>query len=251
MKRALATVAAVVLWSVGVAVAGDAPDLTKIDRRIANEPKYVSKQPLYGLYVFGPERKTRVWAVLDRSTEEQEEYDVLYFDRNANGDLTDPNERITAEPENRLGSGRTFKIGPFEDRATGDVHAELSITKRTGEHGAVFFRMKWRGEHDVMGGYAEQAGPYTEFAASPKEAPILWPGGEGPLSFQRWLWTELTIGQSGDVRVFLGHQGLGPNTFCGLHQGFLPESVPVLATLIYADREGKERREPSNLTDRC
>src|SRR5712691_4125047 len=115
MKRSLATVAAVVLWSVGVTVAGDAPDLTQIDRRIAKEPKYVSKQPLYGLYVFGPERKTRVWAVLDKSTEEQEEYDVLYFDRNSNGDLTEPNERITAEAADRFGEGKTFKIGSFED----------------------------------------------------------------------------------------------------------------------------------------
>ena len=251
MKRVVATVAAAaVAWSVGVAAAGEAPNLAKIDRRIAKEPNYVSKQPLYGLYVFGTERKTRVWAVLDKSTEEQEDYDVLYFDRNGNGDLTEPNERFTAEPEGRFG-GRTFKIGSFEDRATGDVHTELSITNRTGEQRAVFFRMKWRGEHDVMGGYAEEAGPYTEFAASPKEAPILWPGGEGPLSFQRWLWKELTIGQSGDVRVFLGHQGLGPNTFCGLHDGFLPTSVPALATLIYTDTDGKEREAQSKLTDRC
>ena len=36
-----------------------AADLEKVDRKIAKEPAYTAKQPLYGLLVFGPERTTR------------------------------------------------------------------------------------------------------------------------------------------------------------------------------------------------
>jgi hypothetical protein len=64
-------------------------DLAKIDRSLRKEPAYQSKQPRYCLLVFGPQAKTRVWVVLDGG--------VLYLDRNGNGDLTDPGERITAE----------------------------------------------------------------------------------------------------------------------------------------------------------
>ena len=73
-----------------LALAGQtrAVDLATIDRSLRKEPAYESKQPQYCLLVFGTEAKTRVWVVLDG--------DVLYLDRNGNGDLTDPGERIAA-----------------------------------------------------------------------------------------------------------------------------------------------------------
>jgi hypothetical protein len=61
-------------------------DLAKIDRSIHKEPVYQSKDPQYCLLAFGPEAKIQVWLVLDG--------DVLYVDRNGNGDLTEPGERI-------------------------------------------------------------------------------------------------------------------------------------------------------------
>lgn len=81
MKKSslLTALAALVL---GVAPAG-AVDYTKIDRTIAKEPAYESK-PLYLLMVLGPEARTRVWLVLDG--------DLLYVDRNGNGDLTEKRE---------------------------------------------------------------------------------------------------------------------------------------------------------------
>ena len=39
-------------------------DLSQIQRAIAREPAYLTK-PRYGLLVFGPEAKTRVWLVQD------------------------------------------------------------------------------------------------------------------------------------------------------------------------------------------
>jgi hypothetical protein len=69
-----------------------AVDLTKIDRSIRKEPVYQSKDPQYCLLVFGPEANTRVWLVMDG--------DVLYLDRNGDGDLTEPGNRI--EPNDAL-----------------------------------------------------------------------------------------------------------------------------------------------------
>jgi hypothetical protein len=65
-----------------------AVDRAKNDRSLCKEPTYQSKGPQYCLLVFGPEAAIRVWVVLDG--------DVLYLDRNGNGDLTDPGERIAA-----------------------------------------------------------------------------------------------------------------------------------------------------------
>jgi len=61
-------------------------DLSKIDRSISREPEYVHA-PHYALIVFGPQASHRSWLVMDGD-------DVLYFDRNGNGDLTDPEDRI-------------------------------------------------------------------------------------------------------------------------------------------------------------
>src|SRR5579872_2863783 len=66
-------------------------DLSKIDRRIAREPNY-AHEPHYALVVFGPRAAHRSWLVMDGD-------DVLYFDRNGNGDLTDPEDRIALDVE--------------------------------------------------------------------------------------------------------------------------------------------------------
>jgi hypothetical protein len=66
-------------------VSAQAADLTKIDRSISKEPAYQGK-PRYCLLVFGPEANTRVWVVVDG--------DALYVDRNGNGNLAEPGERV-------------------------------------------------------------------------------------------------------------------------------------------------------------
>ena len=76
-------------------------DLTKIGRVIAKEPNYRGK-PKYCLLVFGPEAKFRVWLVLDG--------DVLYVDRNGNGDLTETGERVLAGPRGL----KPGKIGKYD-----------------------------------------------------------------------------------------------------------------------------------------
>jgi hypothetical protein len=228
--------------------AAEAPDLAQVDRHIARQPRYVSPKPLYGLYVFGPSAKTRVWAVLDKSSKDGSVYDILYFDRSANGDLTQPEKRIVG----KVADGSvTFDVGSITDPATGETHTEIHFSRRAESDGTMFLSMKWRGKHALAGGYAPEPGPYTVFATRPEDAPVLWPGADGPLSFQRWMWDKIPVGGSEDVRVFLGHRGHGKNTFCGLAQDFLPSGAKVLATLVYTDRQGKEQRLRHELTERC
>jgi hypothetical protein len=61
----------------------------------------------------------------------------------------------------------------------------------------------------------------------------------------------LHVGAAEDVRVFLGHRGRGKNTFCAVPDTFLPKDVPVIATLIYRDKNDKEQRARSELRERC
>jgi hypothetical protein len=61
-----------------------AADLSKIDRTIKTEPTFKGK-PKYGLLVFGPEAKIRLWVILDGTD--------LYVDKNGDGSLT-PEERF-------------------------------------------------------------------------------------------------------------------------------------------------------------
>src|SRR5881628_3847633 len=84
----------------GTAAAG-AP---KIDRTLVKEPAYRTKAPRYGLLLFGPDGKDRVWLVHDG--------DTLYVDRNGNGDLTEPGEAVAAKKDRNPDEfGYQFDIG--------------------------------------------------------------------------------------------------------------------------------------------
>jgi hypothetical protein len=233
--------------------AADRPDLSKIERHIVKEPTYKAKQPLYGLYVFGPEAKTRVWAILDKSKPDAPYYDILYFDRNADGDLTAPEECIAGKVEEGY---VTFDIGSFTDPVTKQKHTEMSITRHGRSIAQVALQIKWRDKVEIMGGFAssDEGGSYfTQFATTPAKAPVLWPGTDGSLSFSfpYGHLNPLNIGEAQDVMVSLGRQGHGRCTFCVASYTFLPKNVPVLATLLYTDKEGKERRAQSELRERC
>src|SRR5262245_64188109 len=93
------------LLAVAVALAWSASgrsaevDLVKIDRTIAKEPAYQTKNPKYCLVVYGPEATTRIWLVIDG--------DTLYVDRNGNGDLTEDGKKVKFErQEGRNGGGQ-------------------------------------------------------------------------------------------------------------------------------------------------
>jgi hypothetical protein len=66
-------------------------DYDKIDRTIGRQPPYQSDKPEYGLLLFGPRARLKLWLVADGET--------LYLDRNGNGDLTDDGERFEKQAD--------------------------------------------------------------------------------------------------------------------------------------------------------
>jgi hypothetical protein len=75
----------IVLHSLVCCSLAQAVDYSKVIRPIAKEPAY-QQPPKYALLLFGKECMLRVWVVLDG--------DIVYLDRNGDGDLTGANERF-------------------------------------------------------------------------------------------------------------------------------------------------------------
>jgi hypothetical protein len=234
----------------GEKASGPEVDLAKIDRKIEKEPAYTAADPLYGLAVFGPEAKSRVWMVLDKSRADVDVYDVLYADLNGDGDLTRPTERFTDEAARAEQSG--FNLGDFTDPETGVQHKEFALRATRGEEPTFMISVLWRGEQKFAGGYAVNGDKgYMSFARSAADAPIVWLNGDGPFRFQPWYGDKLHIGQADDFKVFLGQQGIGRNSFAAFACHALPEGEPVLATLIYRDSAGAEHALDYELKERC
>jgi len=217
-----------------------AADLSQIDRRITKESAYKS-EPRYCLLVFGPEAKTRIWLALDG--------DVLYADRNGNGDLTEPDKKIAAA-RNEYG-GRVFQIGLVRDGPL--VHQDLTVTatpiaadaiaslkalkkkNALAESYSISVRYEDRAtaapaqavskriEMDASGD--EEQG-WLQFADNPKEAPIVNFGGPLRLRetpepvFPKWL-----TGQTAGVRAYVGTPGLGEGTFVTIAYNLIPSTV--------------------------
>src|SRR5262249_21884448 len=135
---------ALLLASIAAAPAA-AADLTKTDRTIAKEPVYQNK-PKYCLLVFGPDAKTRVWLVIDG--------DVLYVDRNGNGDLTEKGKRL------ELMERECDITEP--DRGT--KHTGLLVKPQ--KDGGMVVSIRTQGKH------RQRSGPVS-FAGRPQEAPII------------------------------------------------------------------------------
>jgi hypothetical protein len=105
-------------WLVISSATASAADLSKIDRTIAKEPPYQTKEVRYCLLVFGADARTRVWLVQDGET--------LYVDRNGNGDLTEPGERFPLKQ--KADQYRLFEAGDIKDGPL--THTSLSVMQR-------------------------------------------------------------------------------------------------------------------------
>jgi hypothetical protein len=234
--------------------------LEKIERVIVKQPQYVSDRPLYGLVVFGPEAKTKAWAVFDQSPDSKK-YDVLYFDRNANGDLTEAGERIEGQPE--AGSNRfVFDLGSFTDPATGETHSNFKFDIQ-GSDGPVEHpllvgvELKWNGEHRVASGYGTQfagfsnSSPKWNFAENTQTAPIFWFGGSAPLTFNGYFMKPLNIDRAQIISVTLGNPGVGQYSFSTVLSDFLPKNVPVQFSLQYTGTDGKQMEIKQDSRKRC
>lgn len=210
-------------------------DFAKVDRTIRKLPEL--KSPLYCLFLFGPDGETRVWAVLDSSAEAAKSRvrDILYLDRNADGDLTGGDERIAANPKCGM-----FDIPDFREPGTDVVHTGFGMTC-SGD--LVSYHIRWAGETAITGSCA--------FAASPREAPIFVPGTERPFDFA-WAGETLKRGKENDVRIRIGSRGDRDAAFSWLmDEKFLPEGERVLVQLVCKDAAGAERKLTADLKERA
>jgi hypothetical protein len=232
-------------------------DLTKIERRIAKEPKYVAA-PRYALFVLDEAAEYRVWTVFDKSTPDAPFYDVLYFDRNGDGDLTDPAERFVGKRDAALapaGLEMLFRVGDVAVPGTKLVHKGLrfSTSPKEGRVG-FWFDMKWNGGTEVSESYGDVGTDTAEFAESVAQAAILHPDPNATLAFALWMKgpVEMKIGAATHLSLVAGHPGLGPNSLAVVDENFLDLAKDeLLATVVAKDANGKEVTTTTPIRGHC
>ena len=274
MTRVVLAFAAGMVFQPGLLAA----DALKIDRKIAKEPGYTTKSPRYGLIVFGPEAKDRVWVVQDG--------DTLYVDRNGNGDLTEAGEKLAAEkpkhgrvPEERefafeigdltLG-GRTHKgVGAYVGRLA--RYESPSIANRPDVKAALAKDPKAsvvvvRADVEASGlkgggigrrlsftaGFLDLNG-ILQFAAKPADAPVVHFGGPMEVSFYAELPT-MRIGRESEVVLVVGTPGVGPGTFAMLsYLDTIPETTKPVAEITYLPAKPGDAplKEKFEIKERC
>jgi hypothetical protein len=196
-------------------------ELTKIDRTIAKEPAYKT-EPKYCLLVFGPDAKSRVWLVLDG--------DVLYVDRNGNGDLTEKGERIK---ETRVNDETSqFPVGelPSPDESSFPALA-LYRYKLPGGKESMRIELSFNRKHWY--------GVFRDFAPQAKDAPIIHFNLTGPLTFVCPDQPTFIPGKTTTLRFFIGTPGLGQQTFARRveAQSIVGGGARLLAEIEYPSKD--------------
>jgi hypothetical protein len=252
-----------------VSAASEAADLGKIDRTPGKEPHYQGL-PKYCLLVFGPEAKTRVWLVQDGGT--------LYVDRNGNGDLTEPGEKVAAEKQEDADEGTySFKVGSIRDGER--LHREVTVYVARIDHMAdqddavktllkknprargyaVMAEIEMPGRKGTgVGGRVMQRAFYVDvngvlqFSDRPADAPILHFG--GPWQVALFGRQELRIGRDVDVVLGVGSAGVGPGSTTWIdYEGVIPTDKYPTLDVVYASRRPGDKpiREHFELKHRC
>ena len=226
-------------------------DFSKVDRKIAKEPKYLAN-PLYGLIVFDPYGKSKVWFVLDRSSPKEPDHDILYLDRNGNGDLTEPGERFAGV--RKEGNWITHQPGPIKIGDTGPEHTEVTVFSSSAQMGGSgpYLRFKLGGKTEVWAGFAKP-GEDAGLGPSPAKAPVFLASLDVPLTFiPALLKSEYPQGGSERVAVIVGLSGAGPASFTGVHETYLvPGKDRLFGTWIGKDFEGRPIRERFEIRSHC
>jgi hypothetical protein len=230
------------------AVTAWAADLTKIDRTIATEPAYTSK-PKYCLLVFGPKANTRVWLVLDG--------DVLYADRNGNGNLTEKGERFVPA---RKEWGLVWEIGDVAAPGGRAVYTGLRVCDRSKSRGTSAFAPGLGITVNVPIGKTrvpQSAGTLVyyhryrlDFAARPNDAPVIHFG--GPLAMMLLKPERLSAGMKAgvtyDLEARVGTPGLGKDTTATIDDDVSlggdsdARSAAAVGELQFTDRQGRTQR---------
>jgi hypothetical protein len=247
-----------------------AADLTKIERSIAKEPRYRTSTPEYCLLVFGPEAETRVWLVRDG--------DTLYVDRNGNGDLTDPGEKVAADAKNSTPKENVYSFQAGEVRVGKHLHKDLSVSMvKLADFADIDEAAKAHASKDPQargymvamemeipglqgkgeGGRVVQQAVFADyngllqFGRNPHDAPIIHFG--GPLQISLAHPQRLQIGRSVDVILGVGTPGVGPGTMAYLfYDGAIPQSTFPKLEVTYPVKQGDAPvKELYELRARC
>jgi hypothetical protein len=184
-------------------VAGD--EISKIDRVIGKEPTYRSK-PKYCLVVLGPEAKSRVWLVRDG--------DLLYVDRQGNGDLTGKDQSVAKE---FLLRGTVFQVGTIPARhGAGSFSLEVQVMGGVEKEA----RYEILCQPEAGKGHPQRTVGVLLFGDKPAEAPIVHFGGPLTLTILDWhkplQAARLRRGDQANELSIL----LGTPVFGGKHQAF-------------------------------
>lgn len=244
-----------------------AADLTKIDRALRKEPAY-KNSPKYCLLVFGPKADFRVWLVQDG--------DVLYVDRNGNGDLTDKDEQV--KNKNAGSEYHVFEAGSVSDGTL--THTELMVTCSRTTQAAVEDDREWKRVNAQKGGpmmwtvrvQAERSAADARklpkrigyvangdqngnllFGDRPEAAPIVHFNGPWTLALQDWK-AKLTAGHKTMLQIGVGTFGVGGGTFSFvLYRDTIPETVyPVADVRFPSSEKGSEPiKRQYVLKERC
>ncbi len=246
-------------------------DLSSIPREIGKLPELTSPQPQYCLLVFGPEAKMRVWLVRDG--------DVLYADRNANGDLTEPGERLEPEAKtSRPADGiLNFRIGDIADGK--QLHKALGVSWFNVDHlkgDAGFPQITARfevvpqfraismscdvavPEHRGMGidGRVREsvtigdASGLLDFSTQPRDAPILHFGGPWQITVSGQ--SSLRIGRNDELCLEVGTPGLGAGTTVSMaYERVIPEGIRPRAEFMFTGADGNTITRSYELKRRC
>jgi RNA polymerase sigma factor (sigma-70 family) len=210
------------------------PDLTKIDRTIHKEPRY-AHQPYYALLAIGPEAKKRVWLVVDG--------EVVYVDRNGNGDLTEAKKRVAVDKTIKVAPGMykhfdSFDLGKVEGlrlrldfwvrdkKFVPDSDFDESVRKGHEENGWEFATL-----HRVKpdGSNVEAQIPVA-FCRRPQDAPICHLA--GPLTFVPRMDQRPTFFHGTDenmLSLLIGTPGLPARNWKN------PVTAPLATTEVPAD----------------
>jgi hypothetical protein len=218
--------AALVLGAAPVApaVAADV-DLSKVERRLAKEPAYQTTAPKYCLLVFGAEAATRVWIVMDG--------DVLYIDRNGNGDLTDDGEKVKIDRPKGQGEnvGVSIDAGAVTAKAGVPANTKIEVTQ-FGERTYVECNAEGRARQ-----YAgRDAKGLLRFAERPSDAPVVHFG--GPIALAPDEPYTLERGDKPtEFYAFLGTPGLGAGAFASMGYGEVPRDVHPVAEFTFPAKQ--------------
>lgn len=165
--------------------------LAGVERKIVKEPKYTST-PRYCLLVLGTDAESKVWMV--------EDGDVLYIDKNGNGDLTDDGPPVSISkirewqrPDNKTDRNYKYAVDEFQPLG-GKRQTKFCLNRwNYGEEAQDSYGL----ELTLDGKTPMYAGWFDTFGGpSPENAPLVHFG--GPLKPVVLRYKEIELGSAPD-----------------------------------------------------